>query len=97
MHRDQRPEGRLAALDLLADERLGHEVEPGAAVSLRDHDPENPELCHALDQIEVELVVDVVGDRDRQDPLVDEVAHGLLREALLVCELEVHRGGAYPA
>ena len=33
---DQRPERRLAALDLLADERLGDEVEAGAAVLLRD-------------------------------------------------------------
>src|SRR6184192_1360786 len=41
---DQRPKRRLAALDLLARERLGHEVEPRAAVLLRDHDPEDPEL-----------------------------------------------------
>ena len=73
MNRDQRPERRLAALDLLADERLGDEVEPGAAVRLRDDDAEDPELRHPLDQVEVELVLDVVGDCDRQDPLVDEV------------------------
>ena len=89
--RDQRPERRLAALDLLAGERLGDEVEPGAAVLLGDHDAEDPELGHALDQLEVELVVDVVLDRDREDPLVDEGADGLLDQALLVGELEVHR------
>ena len=90
MHRDQRAERRLAALDLLAGERLGDEVEPGAAVLLRDHDAEDPELGHALDQLQVELVVDVVLDRDRQDALVDEGAHRVLDQPLLVGELEVH-------
>ena len=92
MHRDQRAERRLAALDLLAGERLGDEVEAGAAVLLGDHDAEDPELRHALDQLHVELVVDVVLDRDGQDPLVDEGANRLLDQALLVGELEVHGG-----
>src|SRR5207302_8359929 len=48
---DQRPERRLAALDLLACERLGDEVEPGAAVLLRDDDAENAELGEARDQV----------------------------------------------
>jgi hypothetical protein len=84
VHRDQRAERRLAALDLLAGERLGDEVEPGAAVLLRDHDPEDAELRHPLDQLQVELVVDVVLDGDRQHALVDEGADGLLDQALLV-------------
>ena len=92
VHRDQRPERRLAALDLLARERLGDEVEPGAAVLLRDHDAEDPELGHALDQLHVELVVDVVLDGDGQHALVHEGADGLLDQALLVGELEVHGG-----
>ena len=90
MHRDQRPERRLAALDLLADERLGDEVEPGAAVLLRDHDPEQPELGHALDHAQVEVVVDVVLDRVRQDALVDERAHGVLNQPLFIGKVEVH-------
>jgi len=97
VHGDQRPERRLAALDLLTNERLRDVVEPGPTVRLRDHDPENPQLRHPLDQIEVELVLDVVRDRDGQDPLVDEVAHGLLRQALLVGEVEVHRRESLPA
>ena len=40
-------------------------VEAGSTVFLRNHDAEDPELCHPLDQLEVELVVDVVLDRDR--------------------------------
>ena len=45
-----------------------------------------PELGHALDQLHVEVVVDVVLDRDRQDALVHEVADGVLEQALLVGE-----------
>ena len=91
MNGDQRAERRLAALDLLARERLGDEVEAGAAVFLRDDDPEDPELGHAFDQLHVELVVDVVLDRHRQDALVHEGADGVLDQALLVGELEIHR------
>ena len=80
---DQRPERGFAALDLLARERLGDEVEPGAAVLLRDDDSEHPELGHALDRPHVELVVDVVLDRVREDALVDELANGLLDSSLL--------------
>src|SRR5581483_2553509 len=87
---DQRPERGLAPFDLLAGERLGDEVEPGAAVLLRDDDPEDAELGHSLDELQVELVVDVVLDGDRKDALVDECADGVLDQPLLVGELEVH-------
>ena len=88
--RDERPEGRLAALDLLADERLGDEVEPRAAVLLRDDDAEQAELGHALDHLHVEVVVDVVLDRVRQHALVHELADGRLHLSLLGRELEIH-------
>ena len=81
---DQRPERRLAALDLLAGERLRDEVEAGAAVLLGNDDAEQPQLGHALDHAHVELVVDVVLDRVRQHALVHERAHRLLDQALLV-------------
>jgi len=90
VHRDQRAERGLAAFDLLARERLGHEVHARAAVLLRDDDAEDAELGEALDHVEVEVVVDVVLDRVRQDPLVDELPHGLLDVPLLVGQLEVH-------
>ena len=90
MDRDQCPERRLAALDLLARERLGDVVEAGAAVLLRDHDAEDPELGHSLDQLHVETVRDVVLDGDREDALVHEGAHGVLDQLLLVGEREVH-------
>ena len=88
--RDQRAEGRLAALDLLARERLGDEVEPGAAVLLGDGDPEDAELGHALDRAHVEVVRDVVLDRVREDPVLDEPPDRVLEQALLVAELEIH-------
>ena len=88
--RDQRPERRLAPLDLLAGERLGDEVEPGAAVFHRDHDPEDPELRHAGDQVEIEAMVDIVLDRDREDAVIDERAYCVLKQPLLGCEVELH-------
>ena len=83
MDGDERAERGLAPLDLLARERLRDEVEPGAAVLLGDDDPEHPELRHPRDQLEVELVLDVVLDRDRQHAVVDERADGVLHVALL--------------
>ena len=94
MDGDQGAEGRLAALDLLARERLGDEVEAGAAVLLGDHDPEQAELGHSFDDTHVEPVLDVVLDRVREDFPVDEVADGVLDQPLLVGELEVHAGGS---
>ena len=66
------------------------EVHPRAAVLLRDHDAEQAELGHALDDAHVEEVVDVVLDRVREDALVDEAANRLLNVALLVGQVEVH-------
>ena len=90
MDGDERAEGRLAALDLLADERLGDEVHAGAAVLLGDHDAEQAQLAHPLDDRHVEVVVDVVLDRVRQNALVDELADGRLHLALLRAQLEIH-------
>ena len=91
VHRDQRPKRRLAAFDLLARERLADEVEPRAAVLLRDHDPEDPELRHPGDQVEIEPVVDVVLNRDRKHAVIDERAYCVLKQPLLGCEVELHR------
>ena len=93
MDGDERAERGLAALDLLAGEGLADEVETGAAVLLRDDDPEDAELGHSVDQLHVEPVRDVVLDRHGQDALVHEGADGVLDEALLVAELEVDRHG----
>src|SRR5439155_12505830 len=95
VYRDERAESRLAAFDLLAGERLGDEVESRAAVSLRDDDAEDSEFGYPRDRIAVEAVRDVVFDGVRQDPLVDEGANGVLQQALLVGELEVHDGLVY--
>ena len=84
----------LAALDLPRTRAPPDEVESGAAVLLRDHDPEQAELGHALDHAHVELVLDVVLDRVGEHFPVDEVADGVLDQALLVSEPEVHAGGS---
>ena len=89
MNRDQRPERGLAALDLLAGERLADEVHAGAAMLFGHDDPEEAER-HALDHAHVEVVVDVVLDRVRQDAFVDELPDGRLYLALLGRELEIH-------
>ena len=91
MNRDQQcPERGLAALDLLAGERLADEVHAGAAMLFGHDDPEEAELGHALDHAHVEVVVDVVLDRVRQDAFVDELPDGRLYLALLGRELEIH-------
>jgi hypothetical protein len=91
MDGDERPERGLAALDLLADERFGDEVEAGAAVLLGDDDSEEAELGHARDHLHVEVMVDVVLDRVREHALVDELTNGRLHLSLLGAELEIHR------
>jgi hypothetical protein len=90
VHRDERPERRFAALDLLARKRLADEVEARAAVLLRDDHAEDAELRHPCDRIHVELVLDVVLDCVWEDAVVDELADGVLQQSLLVGELEVH-------
>src|SRR5262249_4052874 len=92
---DERAEGRLATLDLLACERLGDEVQAGAAVLLRNDDPEQAELCHAVDHRHLQVVVDVVLDRVWEHALVHEGPDGVLDQPLLVRELVVPRGQAY--
>src|SRR5256885_98658 len=81
----------------LCRRRRRDEDEPGAAVLLRDHDPEQPELGHSLDHAHVEPVLDVVLDRVRQDALVDERAHGVLNQPLLICKVEIHGGESMEA
>ena len=90
MHRDQRSERGLSSLDLLADECLRDEVHPRTAVLLRDDDPEQAELGHAVDCLRVEAMIDVVLDGIGQDTVVDEPPDRLLDLPLLVGEGEIH-------
>ena len=87
---DERAEGGLAPLDLLAGEGLADEVHARAAVLLGDDDPEQAEFRHPLDDTDVEVMVDVVLDRVGQDPLVDELTNGRLDLPLLRREVELH-------
>ena len=91
LHRDHRAHGRAAAPDLLADDRVGQVVQPGAAV-LAGHDRAQVALVGDLaHEVEVEVVVARVLPRPGDDLLVGELARRLLDERLLVAEVEVHR------
>src|SRR5439155_23942583 len=68
---------------------------PGSAVLLGNDDAEHSELGHALDQAQVEPVLDVVLDRDREDFVVDEVPNRVLDQALFLRQVEINRRGAY--
>ena len=81
-----------AARELLDDHRVGREVEPHPAVLLGDRDAEQPELLHLLDHGVGELVLVVVLLGDREDLVVDELAHHLGDGLLLVGLLGEARG-----
>ena len=73
-----------AARELLDDHRVGRQVEAHPAVLLGDGDAEQAELLHLLDDGLGELVLVVVLLGDREDLLVDELAHHLGDRLLLV-------------
>ena len=76
---------------LLDREGVGHGVRAAAAVLLGEGDPHKAELAHLRDELIGKGLgaVELLGDR-RHFP-AGEVAHGVAEQALLVCELEVHR------
>ena len=51
------------------------------------------ELGHTRDQVEIEAVGDVVAHGDREHPIVDEGAYGVLEQTLLAGEPEIHGPG----
>ena len=57
---------------------------------MRNDDAEQAQLGHPLDDPHVEVVVDVVFDRVRQDSLVDERTDGLLDQFLFRAQREFH-------
>ncbi len=65
-----------AARDLLHHQGVGQQRLAEAAVLLRDHEPEQAHLLHALDDGGGVLVPVLQFGRDRDDLLVDEVPHG---------------------
>ena len=77
---------RVAPLQLLHDEAVGHVVEAGAAVLLRQVGAEEPQLGHAGDELLGELPLDVGLADDRDEVLVDPGAHGVADRALLLGE-----------
>jgi len=81
---------RVAAAQLLDDERVGHVVEPRPAVLLGHQHPEQPERRQLVDDLERELVALVEG-RDLVAQLVlGELPGDLSDLFLLGCQLEIH-------
>ena len=78
--RDRDPPAR----ELLDDHRVGRQVEAHPAVLLGNRDAEQPQLLHLIDHGLGELVLVVVLLGDRDDLVVDELAHHLGDRLLLV-------------
>ena len=79
-----------APRDLLDDERVRQQRLPEPAVLLGDHQPEDPHLLHALDDLRRVLVAVLELGRDRQDLLLDELPDE--RDELLLLLGEAVRG-----
>src|SRR5207302_9220322 len=89
LHRRERAHTRIAALELLHDEPVGHVVEPGAAVLLRQIGAEQAELGHLWNQLLGKATLHVVLADDRHESLVDPGAHRVAHGALLLGEQAV--------
>ena len=86
------PEGRVGPLQLLAEDGEADVVHARAAPLLGDRRAEEPELGHPGEDLAVDLALLVPLADVRQDLGLDELADGLLDEAVLVGEAEVDHG-----
>src|SRR6185369_3830319 len=88
LHRDEAAQPRVAALQLLHDEAVGDAAQAGEAV-IGDAGAEEVQAPHLEDQLEGGARLAVALLDDRFDLVVDELAHGLADQALLVREERV--------
>ena len=86
LHRGERADARVAPLELLHDEPVGHVVEARAAVFLRQVGAEQPQLGHAGDELLGKLPFDVGLADDGQQVLVHPGPDGVPDRALLLGE-----------
>ena len=90
LDRDHRPHRRVARPISSTTMRVGHVVEPGAAVLAR-HDRAQVALVGDLrHELGVEVMIAVVLARALDDLAVGELARGLADQLLLVGQVEVH-------
>jgi hypothetical protein len=89
-HRDRH--GRVDPRELLDGDRVGQRVAARAAVLLGERDAHEPELAELRDDLvrEALLAIELLGHR--RDLVAGEVADGLLDEAVVVGQVEEHRG-----
>ena len=83
--------GRAGDRDLFESQDVGQRVGAAAAQLLRDHDPEEAELAHALHGGVGKARLPVALGRDGLDLLLGELPREALDHLLLVRQLEPHR------
>ena len=86
LHRRERADAGVAALELLHDEPVADVVQPRAAVFLGEVRAEHAELGHRRDELLRESALDVLLADDREDLFVDEAADGVADRALFFGE-----------
>jgi hypothetical protein len=89
LHRRERPEATVAALEFLHDETVRDTREPRAAVLLGEIRAEHAQFREFGDQLVGEAALHVAVADDRQDLLVDERANGIANRALFFSERRV--------
>ncbi len=87
---DGERERSVDARALLDADRVRERVHAGAAVLLRDADPEQPELGEPGDDLRREAFLRVPAAGVGPHLALAEVAHALAQDAVLLVELEVH-------
>ncbi len=91
LHGRERAQARVAALELLHDQAVGHVAEAGKVVFL-DRRAEQPHLRHLRHEVVGKLLLAIRMLDDRKHFLIDEIAHGLAHHQLLFGEerIDIH-------
>ena len=86
LHAGERANARVAALEFLVDQSVGHVAQPGAAVLLREVGAEIAERAHLGNELGGKAAVHVALANDRQDLGVHEGAHRVANRPLFLGE-----------
>ena len=86
LNRSERAHARIAALQLLHDQAVGHVIESCAAILFRQIGAEQPELCHLRNELFRKFSLYVAVADDGQDFFIDESVDGVTDGALFLRE-----------
>ncbi len=89
MDRHDHAERRIDVFELLADETEADVVHPGAAVLLRDRTPKQAEVRHLRHNRRIEPMLAIELANPWRDLARRPVAHRLLEQPLLLCQVEI--------